>query len=169
MCRFIIIFLSFVILIISSGCTPYPRYRSGGAELPSKAEPQQIRWKTRNYIKLGLIFEQYLGKPYKGKSEYEAGLDCSLFVMEVFKKYNRTLLPRTVKEQVKQGREVHRNLLRYGDLVFFKTDNYSISHVGIYVGHNQFIHASSSRGIVISNMNEKYWGERYAAARRIIE
>ncbi|MFH2048313.1 MAG: NlpC/P60 family protein, partial [bacterium] len=125
MCRFIIIFLSFVILIISSGCTPYPRYRTGGAELPSKAEPQQIQWKTSDYIKLGLILENYLGKPYKGKSEYEAGLDCSLFAMEVYKKYNRTLLPRTVKEQVKQGREVHRNLLRYGDLVFFKTDNYS--------------------------------------------
>jgi len=118
---------------------------------------------------MGLIFEKYLGKPYKSKSEYETGLDCSLFAMEVYKKYNGTILTRMVKDQVKQGREVHRNLLRYGDLVFFKTDNYSISHVGIYVGHNQFIHASSSRGIVISNMNEKYWGERYAAARRIIE
>jgi lipoprotein Spr len=118
---------------------------------------------------MGLIFEKYLGKPYKSKSEYETGLDCSLFAMEVYKKYNGTILPRMVKDQVKQGQEVHRNLLRFGDLVFFKTDNYSISHVGIYVGYNQFIHASSSRGIVISNMNEKYWGERYAAARRIIE
>ena len=169
MWKFIIILLSFVILIISTSCTPYPRYRSGGAELPSKAEPQQIHWKTSDYIKMGLIFEKYLGKPYKSKSEYETGLDCSLFAMEVYKKYNGTILTRMVKDQVKQGREVHRNLLRYGDLVFFKTDNYSISHVGIYVGHNQFIHASSSRGIVISNMNEKYWGERYAAARRIIE
>jgi len=169
MWKLIFIFLSIIILIISTACTPYPRYRTGGAELPSKAEPRKINWKTSDYIKMGLIFEQYLGKPYKGSSPYEEGLDCSRFTMEVYKKYNRTILPRMVKDQIKEGREVHRNLLRYGDLVFFKTDNYRISHVGIYVGHNQFIHASSSRGIIISSINEKYWAERYAAARRIIE
>jgi len=167
--KFLLLFLLIIILILSIGCTPYPRYRSGGAELPSKVEPQKVHWKTSEYIKLGLVFEKYLGKPYRGNSKYEAGLDCSRFTQEVYKKYNGTILPRVVKEQVKVGREVHRNLLRYGDLVFFKTDKYRISHVGIYVGYNQFIHASSSKGIIISGMNEKYWGERYATARRIIE
>ena len=169
MWKFVLTLLSLIILIVSAGCTPYPRYRSGGSELPTKIEPQRVHWKTSEYIKLGLIFEKYLGKPYKGKSQYDEGIDCSLFSRDVYKKYNGTILPRMVKDQAKEGREVHRNLLRYGDLVFFKTNKYRISHVGIYVGHNQFIHASTSRGVIITSLNEKYWGERYATARRIIE
>ncbi len=169
MWKIVIILISIMILIVSTSCTPYPRYRSGGAEVPSKVEVQHIHWKTSEYIKMGLIFSEYLGKPYKGKSQYDEGIDCSLFSREVYKKYNGTKLPRMVKDQIKAGREVHRNLLRYGDLVFFKTDKYRISHVGIYAGFNQFIHASTSRGVIISSLNEKYWGERYTTARRIIE
>ncbi len=165
--RLLFICVSFGVLAMS-GCSSYPRYRTGGAELPVTAK-LKVNWKTADYIRLGLIFESYLGKPYKGKSLYDKGIDCSLFTQEVFKKYNGTLLPRTAREQFHTGREIARRHLLYGDLVFFRTEHNRVSHVGIYVGHDEFIHASSSKGVIITSMLEKYWSKRYAGARRITE
>ncbi|MBU8934322.1 MAG: C40 family peptidase [candidate division Zixibacteria bacterium] len=164
--KLLVLVVIVVFLCVVVGCAPYPRYRTGGAELPSLVVPQGVSWPTSEYVKLGLVFERYLGKPYAGKSEYERGIDCSLFTQEVYRKYNRTYLPRTVKEQMTFGTEVHRRLLRYGDLVFFRTESNRISHVGIYVGHDQFIHASLSKGVIISSLHAKYWSQRYAGGRR---
>ncbi|MEA2031160.1 MAG: NlpC/P60 family protein [candidate division Zixibacteria bacterium] len=161
-------FFSIVVIIFVS-CTSYPRYRTGGAELPATVAPQGINWNTSEYVKLGLIFEEYLGKPYAGKSLYEPGIDCSLFTQEVYSQYNDTKLPRKVKDQIKVGTKITRNLIRYGDLVFFRTSHNYVSHVGISVGHNQFIHASLSQGVMISSLLEKYWSQRYIGARRIVE
>jgi len=111
----------------------------------------------------------FLGKPYAGTSRYEEGVDCSGFVQEVFRQFDRSIyLPRTVAEQVNQGFEVSRRSLAYGDLVFFNTVGARISHVGIYTGHNEFIHASSSQGVVISSLTENYWSKRFVTARRIL-
>ncbi len=156
--------------LLMSGCSSYPRYRTGGAEVPAEHEPQGVQWTTSMYVKLGLIFEGYLGKPYAGATQYERGIDCSLFAQEVFSAFADTIqLPRTAREQFESGTEVHRNLLQYGDLVFFRTDNNRVSHVGIYVGYNEFIHASTSQGVIISSLSQEYWSQRYAGARRIID
>jgi len=160
----ILLFLSVV-----AGCTAYPRYRTGSAEMPAKARDRQIDIPTKDYIRLGIIIEGYLGRPYAGSSKYEPGLDCSLFTREVFRDYNNLELPRKSSDQFDTGKPIHRNLLRYGDLVFFKTVGNTISHVGIYVGNGEFAHASSSSGVIISALSEKYWAQRYAGARRIFE
>ncbi|RKX29160.1 MAG: peptidase P60 [Candidatus Zixiibacteriota bacterium] len=158
-----------VIILVSVACAPYPRYRTGGAELPSVVVPHGVKWVTSEYIKLGLIFEKYLGRPYFGKSVYEKGIDCSLFTQEVYRRYNNTILPRKAKDQMKNGTEIPRKMLQYGDLVFFRTEHNRVSHVGICVGHDQFIHASSSKGVIISSLLDKYWSQRYAGARRIVK
>ncbi len=152
-----------------AGCTVYPRYRTGSAEMPAKARDREVDFPTNEYVKLGIIIETYLGRPYAGSSQYDPGLDCSLFTRQVFRDYNNMELPRKSSDQFDTGKPIHRNLLRYGDLVFFRTVGNTISHVGIYVGNDEFAHASSSSGVIISSLREKYWAERYAGARRILE
>ncbi len=150
------------------GCSPYPRYRPGGPETPPVAQSAQGKYTTNDYIRLGDIIQSYLGRPYRGASKYAEGIDCSLFAREVLAKFDKIELPRTVKDQFKMGREISRKLLKYGDLVFFKTDRNHVSHVGIYVGYNEFAHASTSNGVIISGMRERYWADRFVGARRIL-
>ncbi|UCC44514.1 MAG: C40 family peptidase [Candidatus Zixiibacteriota bacterium] len=163
--------LSLIILLaLLMGCKSYPRYAKQPPVTPEERVPTRERYSTRDYIRLGMILRAYLGKPYKGSSRYDAGVDCSMFIRDVYKEFNKTELPRTAEEQYKQGTEVPRNRLSFGDLVFFKTERKKkVSHVGIYAGHNEFMHASSSRGVIISGMGEEYWASRYVGARRILD
>ncbi len=158
-----------ILMLVAVGCTPYARYSKYGPEAAREIQPTQATYTTDDYIRLGLILREYLGKPYRGKSRYQQGLDCSEFTYDVFRKFNRTILPRTVADQYKEGREVRRTQLAYGDLVFFRTERRKVSHVGIYVGHSEFMHATNSRGVIINNLTEKYWAERYVGARRILD
>ena len=155
--------------LLLAGCGGNPRYRTGGEERPQEIESRHTRYDTDDLVRLGSIMQSYLGKPYKGTSKYEAGVDCSHFVQVVFKRFDDIKLPRMTTDQFKAGREIRYKHLAYGDLVFFKTDRKKVSHVGIYIGDNQFIHASSSQGVIISYLSEKYWAERYVGARRILD
>lgn len=158
-----------ILLLIVVGCQPHPRYRTGGEERPSRvAMARPKRLSTNDSLRLGVIMESYLGKPYAGRSRYEKGVDCSDLVAKVFKQFDRRDLPRTVARQWLVGELVHRRHLAYGDLVFFKTDGKPVGHVGIYTGYGEFLHASSSRGVIISKIAEKYWHERWVGARRIL-
>ena len=161
--------LILLFLIGAVGCSPNPRYRTGGEERPQQMVKAEAKYDTNDNIRLGTILQEYLGRPYKGKSKYEEGLDCSHFTQTVFKRFDNIKIPRMAADQYKEGKEVQYKHLRYGDLVFFKTGRKKISHVGIYVGDNRFIHASSSKGVIISGMGEKYWAERYVGARRILK
>lgn len=110
-----------------------------------------------------------LGIKYKrGGTTPENGLDCSGFVRLVFKNSNEAELPRTAKEISKKGEKIDTKDLKPGDLVFYNTLKKSFSHVGIYLGDNQFIHAPSAGGkIRIESMNLSYWKKRFNGARRI--
>ncbi len=104
------------------------------------------------------IAERYLGSPYKfGGESFKKGIDCSAFVMKVFRKIN-IRLPRTTWTQYKYGEKIPKKDLRAGDLVFFNTHRGPHSHVGIYIGNNRFIHASSGRvhAVTISQLTGLY-------------
>lgn len=158
-----------LMLILMVGCTPYPRYRTQPDNTPVQRGPLTQALRTDDYIRFGQILQTYLGRPYGDRTARGLGLDCSLFTQEVYRKFNRTELPRTSADQFDIGRPISTRRLEYGDLVFFRTERSKISHVGIYIGWNEFIHASSSRGVIITNMGEEYWAKRYAGARRIFE
>lgn len=149
------------------GCKPYPRYTSSQEQKPRVAIQDSAGLTTNDNLRLGLIMQSYLGKPYTGRSKYVDGLDCSFFVSEVFRKFDRRQMPRTVAEQYRLGKQITRRALAYGDLVFYRTARSKVSHVGVYVGENKFIHASTSRGVIITDMAEKYWSKRYVGSRRI--
>ena len=162
-------FISLVMMLsIVAGCATYPRYRPYAPTTPPGQQSEDDLLKPNDYIRFGLILQKYLGKPYAGTSDYDPGLDCSEFVMKVYREYNRMLLPRTAAEQFGVGKIANRRRLYFGDLVFFETERGHVSHVGIYVGYNDFIHVSSSRGVIISSLAESYWADRYVGARRLI-
>lgn len=113
-------------------------------------------------------------KSYTGKFKYvyggssvRTGMDCSAYTQLVFKN-NGTSIPRTTREQYRIGTPVAKSQLQKGDLVFFNTTGKGVSHVGIYIGNNNFIHNSTSKAVSISSIYEKaYWGPRYIGARRV--
>ncbi len=169
------------VFIIFAGCQPYPRYRTGEAPPPGEkkirppidrryesANAKKLETSSSKLIELGRIIQSYLGTPYKGQSPYKKGIDCSQFTRNVYKKFNGTKLPRTVKKQFQVGQIVSGTTLRYGDLVFFRTDGRSVSHAGIYIGYNEFVHASSSTGVRISDIRSDYWKRHFVGARRIL-
>ena len=110
-----------------------------------------------------------LGIRYRrGGSSPEAGFDCSGFVSHVFREGLGLMLPRSSKEMSKSGEAISRDELRPGDLVFFNTMRHAFSHVGIYLGDNQFVHAPRTGGRVrIEDLRENYWIKRFNGARRI--
>lgn len=109
----------------------------------------------------------YLGVPYRYGGTTKSGIDCSAFTQVVFKE-NGVSIPRTTGQQFSIGTSVSKRNLQQGDLVFFNTSGRGVSHVGIYVGNNNFIHASTSRGVMISSINDPYyWGSRYVGAKRV--
>lgn len=110
-----------------------------------------------------------IGVRYKrGGTSPETGFDCSGFVGHVFREGMGLILPRTSREISKEGQSVKKNELQPGDLVFFNTMRRTFSHVGIYLGEGQFIHAPRSGGKVrIEDMRDSYWAKRYEGARRV--
>lgn len=114
------------------------------------------------------VAKKYLGAPYKfGGTSTRTGIDCSAYVNKVFSNFN-VQLPRTARDIYKEGEWVDRNELEKGDLVFFTTYAKFPSHVGIYIGDNKFIHASSaSKKVTITDITRRYYQKRYIGAKRI--
>lgn len=110
-----------------------------------------------------------LGIRYRrGGSSPEAGFDCSGFVSHVFREGLGLILPRSSREMSKSGEAVSREELQPGDLVFFNTMRHTFSHVGIYLGDNQFVHAPRSGSHVrVEDLRNRYWMKRFNGARRI--
>lgn len=113
---------------------------------------------------------KYMNTPYKFGGNSRDGIDCSAFTQTVFASCS-IKLHRSAKEQYTQGIPVERREdLKFGDLVFFNTrKNVRPGHVGIYIGDNLFVHASSKHGVIATSMSHEYYSTRYMGARRLEE
>jgi len=114
--------------------------------------------------------KSYLGTPYRfGSTDPSRGFDCSGFVTVVMRQFGVYLQRSSASMASTNGTFVERNALSAGDLVFFATGGGNrVSHVGIYIGNDQFIHSATRGGVVITSMNETYWRTRYVRANRVI-
>ncbi|MFC0477892.1 C40 family peptidase [Robertmurraya beringensis] len=112
--------------------------------------------------------QQFIGVPYKYGGTTPSGFDCSGFLSYVFSEYGIEL-PRRSVDQFNSGKQVKASELTAGDLVFFNTSGSGVSHVGIYLDNNKFIHADSSNGIMINSLGESYYKSRYVGAKRYLE
>jgi lipoprotein Spr len=110
--------------------------------------------------------EEWYGTRYRLGGTTKKGIDCSAFVGAIYSAVFGTLLPRTARDQYRFSRRISRTELREGDLLFFNTRG-GVSHVGIYLQNNKFVHASVSKGVVISDMFEPYYLHRFVGAGRI--
>lgn len=112
-------------------------------------------------------FQQWEGTPYRYGGESSNGIDCSAFTQQVFRDFFGRDIPRNTRNQLQEGKGVRRKSIKTGDLIFFKTGRRSL-HVGISMGDGDFIHASVSSGVMVSNIAERYWATRYLGARRVL-
>lgn len=117
---------------------------------------------------LSKTVSELLGTPYKWAGTTTSGFDCSGFTQYVFGQLNIGVdLPHQSAGQAKLGTKVEKSELREGDLVFFNTSGSGISHVGIYMGGGKFAHSATNEGVVINELSEKYYANRYVTAVRI--
>jgi len=123
---------------------------------------------TNEVLKARLLkqYAAWKGTHYHMGGSSHRGVDCSALMQHLFSESAALSLPRTAAEQMRHGRAVSRGELKPGDLVFFKT-GCSQRHVGVFIGGDEFIHASTSQGVTISSLSNDYWRAHYQAARRI--
>ena len=173
-------FLMFIsALLLLASCSSSVRFASGSnsTSYSSSSSTTQGKSKNKDIIvrdnidgkreKIISEAERWLGTPYCWGGESKDCADCSGFVMEVYKKAG-VLLPRTAAEQYKIGKYIPINDAKTGDLVFFQKGN-KISHVGIYVGNNSILHASSSSGVIIQDLATFGNSPKFIGCREIIK
>jgi cell wall-associated NlpC family hydrolase len=144
-------------------------------EAPTNASPVRIKPAVdRNIIKryaallnvpehdlendqLYAFIDEWMGVPYQAAGMSKAGVDCSGFTTLLEWEVFNTLVPRTTRLMADNVRRIYENELKEGDLVFFDIGGQQYSHVGVYLHNNKFVHASTSKGVVISNLKDPYY------------
>jgi lipoprotein Spr len=112
--------------------------------------------------------EEWWGTSYCMGGTTKSCVDCSAFTGTVIRDVYKINLPRTASEQYDASNKVDKENLKEGDLVFFKTKKGYVNHVGVYLANNKFVHASTSNGVIISDLNESYWQGKFAGGGRVI-
>ena len=177
------LWISFALILLLSSCSSSVRFASDSRSSTSSSnttyksrveskksitvkdiDTDELNDKRKKIIKEA---EKWIGTPYCwGGDSYDCA-DCSGFVMEVFKKAG-VMLPRTAAEQYKIGNYVPIEKAKTGDLVFFQKGD-KIAHVGIYVGHNAILHASSSSGVIIQDLATFGNSPQFVGCRKIVK
>jgi len=138
-------------------------------ELQEKyAEKVGIPDKKIQNLSLYTFINQWYGVPYQLGGTDKDGIDCSGFAQRLYAEVYGIDLVRTAYEQFEQCKSIRNSdKLREGYLVFFGTKK-RITHVGVYLGNNHFVHASTSEGVTISSLDDPYWQSRYAGGGKIV-
>lgn len=164
------------LILLTSACSLVPDYPARYTEAPQTGEgleePEEVvvsdSEQSQNAL-LARLYKQYAewhGVKYRMGGMSKSGTDCSGFVKQTFATLFDVELPRMTYQQARMGSDVGLDNLRSGDLVFFQI-NKRTQHVGIYLEESKFMHASTSRGVMISSMTHPYWQNRYWKSVRI--
>jgi murein DD-endopeptidase / murein LD-carboxypeptidase len=129
-----------------------------GQPVPKGANPQLVASAA-----------DWLGTPYRYGGSDTRGIDCSGLINSIFPKVYGTTVPRSTAQLFAVASPISINDIREGDLLFFTIDTQKPGHAGIYLWHNRFLHASTSKGVIISSLNEPYWQKYFTGAGRIIQ
>jgi lipoprotein Spr len=121
-----------------------------------------------NNLQLFQQIDHWWGTRYCMGGDDEHCIDCSAFTQTMLRIVYGVDVPRTAREQYDFSIHIKDKNLQEGDLVFFKS-GHSITHVGLYVANYKFVHASTSGGVTISDLNDSYWSKKYAGAGRVIK
>ena len=166
-------YLLMVVLCIGCAGTPSQHRPDSPASAPAvvplaAVRPPQGQLAAASIeARLRAEVRQWRGTPHKMGGSSKGGVDCSGFVQRLYRDLFDRTIPRSTALQVQSGRSVKRSRLSPGDLIFFKPP-YKVRHVGIYLGNDEFAHASTSKGVMVSHLSETYWRECYWTARRYL-
>ena len=142
-----------------------------GACLMACHSTRKIKVNSSNTLKAKSSLQQqvnyWMGTPYRLGGTTKQGIDCSGLVCAIYLNVYHVKLPRTSAAQFANCQKIVEKEVKEGDLVFFKIGSTAISHVGIYLKEHQFLHASSSKGVIISNLQEPYYKKYFASYGRI--
>ncbi len=152
-----------IALLVLAGCagapprdtSPFPT--AARVDLGNAAEVKE---------RLDAQYRQWRGTRYRIGGLSTHGIDCSGFMYVTFKTKLGVVLPRSTEQQAEVGNAIERGELRTGDLVFFRTGR-KLRHVGVYLERGRFLHASTSRGVMISELDDSYWKAHYWMSRRV--
>ncbi|MDC0610202.1 NlpC/P60 family protein [Vibrio sp.] len=155
-------FLLSLFVLLAAGCSSKP------PQDKITVNKAKTNLSNSGQVRNGIIdqYQLWKGAPYTYGGLSKDGVDCSGLVYAVYLEQFGVVVPRTTRGQSVIGKEIPRSQLRPGDLVFFKTGSKS-RHVGIYLDQNQFLHASESKGVILSSLNNVYWRSKYWLARRV--
>jgi len=132
-----------------------------GSSVPGGYNPEHVK------KILMTEFYKWEGTPHKMGGNSKKGIDCSGFAYYLYTHLFDTNVPRTTREFAYAGDQIKKSQLRPGDLVVFRPPTYP-RHVGVYIGSNMFIHASTSKGVMKSDLDNPYWQKSYWMSRRLI-
>lgn len=149
----------------SNNATDYTIIESN--ELAYYSQSLGIEIKSLEHKKMFDAIITFMGTSYKYGGKNESGIDCSGFVNKVLAESGMANAGCSSADMYNNLKHINRSKLREGDLVFFRTRKKAISHVGIYLGENKFAHASTSNGVIISDLNEEYYQKRFAKGGRL--
>lgn len=164
----------------STATTAKKKATSNGSNPPSKAELEKANWLQIKYaivmdmpaeeltnIPLLELMDKWWGTRYCIGGSTMNCIDCSAFTQVIMKEVYNVQLPRTSQEQFNIMQPIAIDELQEGDLVFFNTGGRGISHVGIYIQNNKFLHASTSQGVTITDLSDKYWNPKFRGGGRM--
>jgi cell wall-associated NlpC family hydrolase len=174
-------------IAVTTGCSlraPLPGHREYITPIPAAAAPLTSPPSSTGAIqspsasgdsvptsaKTASVWRQaaapWLGTPYRMGGASREGIDCSGFSQALHQDVVQRRLPRTSQDQWSRSVAVSPNQVRPGDLVFFNTTGKGVSHVGVFLEGQEFVHASTSNGVIYSQLTDPYWSTRYLGARR---
>lgn len=161
--KFIIVFALLFSSSIQAAETLQLSYPIGASQTLLEISPYAVQ----NMLHYALNYEGF--SYHRGGVSPESGFDCSGFVRYVFDHADGVMLPHSANAISQFGSRINMKELLPGDLVFFHFMRNTISHVGIYLGNDQFIHASSTRSgsVMVSNLKDHYWTKHFTLARRL--
>ena len=119
-------------------------------------------------LNLFAFIEEWWGTNYKYGGSDKDGIDCSAFCGKLAEAVYQKVLPRTAREQYAASSRLTREELTEGDLVFFNTRG-GVSHVGLYLGNNYFVHSSTNKGVIISSLNDDYYNRKFIGGGRMLD
>jgi lipoprotein Spr len=123
---------------------------------------------TLQNINLLTLIDEWWGTGYCLGGSTKNCIDCSAFTNIIMRNVYNVNIPRTAQDQFNSSHQIGMEDLNEGDLVFFHTGGREISHVGVYLQNNKFVHAATSEGVMVSDLNDAYWKGRYKGAGRYI-